>query len=114
MSEFSTFLREADIEGYLRSRVTRLGGRSYKFVSPSTCGVPDRIVVAPGGQVWFVEVKAPRGKLSRLQKLVIDDLQSMGAQVAVVYDKAEVDALLSNIFNDTEAQHGQDCKTATD
>lgn len=98
MSDFSTFLSESKIEGYLRARTTSRGGRSFKFSSPSMCGVPDRIVVAPGGAVWFVEVKAPNGKLSKLQKIIIDDLHDMGANVAVVYGNEDVDKLLDTIF----------------
>ena len=94
----SVFLKEAAIESYLRAQVTKRGGRSFKFVSPSNCGVPDRIVVAPGGQVWFVEVKTETGKLSKLQEIVIDDLRDMGADVFVAYGKKGVDEILKIIF----------------
>lgn len=94
----SVFLKEAAIESYLRAQVTKRGGRSFKFVSPSNCGVPDRIVVAPGGQVWFVEVKTETGKLSKLQEIVIDDLRDMGADVFVAYGKNGVDEILKIIF----------------
>ena len=38
-------------------RVKDIGGIAYKFVSPAHRGVADRLVVLPGGVVWFVEVK---------------------------------------------------------
>lgn len=52
-------MRESDIERRLVQGVKKLGGRAYKFVSPGNVGVPDRLVVLPGGVVLFVEVKAP-------------------------------------------------------
>ena len=52
-------MRERDVERYLRERVKQLGGRAYKFVSPGNNGVPDRIVMLPGGKLFFVELKAP-------------------------------------------------------
>ena len=57
-------MRESDIERRLVQGVKKLGGRAYKFVSPGNVGVPDRLVVLPGGIVLFVEVKAPDGRLS--------------------------------------------------
>lgn len=57
-------MRESDIERRLVQGVKKLGGRAYKFVSPGNVGVPDRLVVLPGGVVLFVEVKAPDGRLS--------------------------------------------------
>ena len=94
----SEVLKEAAVERYLRTQVTKRGGRSFKFVSPSNRGVPDRIVVAPGGRVWFVEVKTEAGKLSKLQEIVINDLRNLGAQVFVAYGKAGVDEALEQIF----------------
>ena len=99
MASESIFLQEGAIERYLRAQVTKRGGRSFKFESPSQRGVPDRIVVAPGGQVWFVEVKAPKGELSALQKIMIEALEDYGANVAVVYSKEDVNALLNKIFS---------------
>jgi Holliday junction resolvase len=49
---------ERDIEKHLVRRVAEHGGVAYKFVSPGRVGVADRIVVLPGGVVWFVELKS--------------------------------------------------------
>ena len=42
---------EKDTEAFLRDEVKARGGRSYKWVSPGCAGVPDRIVIKPGGGV---------------------------------------------------------------
>lgn len=61
-------MRESTVEKHLADRVKRLGGLCWKFVSPNLAGVPDRIVVMPGGRVYFVELKAP-GKRPRTNQL---------------------------------------------
>ena len=51
-------MRESELEARLVRGVKAAGGVAYKFVSPGSVGVPDRLVVLPGGKVVFVELKA--------------------------------------------------------
>ena len=90
---FSVYLErmERDIERYFVKRIEALGGVAYKFVSPSHRGVYDRAVILPGGVVWFVEIKAPTGRMSKLQEKFRDDLIALGARNAVLYSKDAVD-----------------------
>ena len=44
-------ISEKSIEEYLRDQVRKIGGKAYKFVSPGNAGVPDRLVVLPGGDL---------------------------------------------------------------
>ena len=85
------FLKESEIEARLKSRVEKLGGMFLKFTSPGNDGVPDRIVIVPGGICVFVELKTRNGKLSEVQKYQIRKLLDYCQQVAVVYgpDAAE-------------------------
>ena len=55
---------EKDIERKLKKRIEAMGGLCLKFESPGYTGVPDRIILLPGGAVVFVETKAP-GKKER-------------------------------------------------
>ena len=82
---------EKSIEAYLVRKVKEAGGRAYKFTSPSRRGVPDRIILMPGGRALFVEVKKPGGKLSPLQQKEIRDLRLFGHSVSVVDCKDDVD-----------------------
>jgi hypothetical protein len=84
-------MRESDIERYFVRCVKALGGVAYKFVSPSHRGVSDRIVCLPNGQVWFVELKAPRGRLSELQKLFAADMARLKQPYVVLWSKEMVD-----------------------
>lgn len=61
-------LSEKAIEAKLCRIVERFGGRCLKWVCPGWLGVPDRIILLPGGDVIFCELKRPGGKPSAMQK----------------------------------------------
>lgn len=48
---------EKDIEKSLGRMVGRHGGLCLKWNCPGWAGVPDRIILLPGGHVMFVELK---------------------------------------------------------
>lgn len=85
---------ERDVEKYLKAGVRARGGDSYKFTSPARKGVPDQVVVMPGGDITFVEVKRDNGRLSALQQKEIDNLRNLGAEAITLYGKKDVDAFL--------------------
>ena len=76
---------EKEVEKYLVREVKKIGGVSFKFISPSNAGVPDRIVILPMGKVVFVELKTDKGKLSKLQTAQIRKISELGAEVKVLY-----------------------------
>ena len=47
---------EKCIEKHLVKGVKKLGGLCYKFVSPGTQGVPDRIIITAQGRIIFAEL----------------------------------------------------------
>lgn len=87
-------MKESVIEAKLRDQVKALGGRAYKWTSPGNDGVPDRIVVLPGSPPVFVELKAEKGSLSRLQEAQIRKLKELGQDVRVLKGLQEVEAFL--------------------
>jgi hypothetical protein len=89
-------LLERDIERYLVRRTIEHGGKAYKWVSPGHVGVADRIVLLPGGVVWFVELKTARGRLSPWQTLFAADMRRMGMNYIVIRSKEEVDQWFSD------------------
>ncbi len=90
-------IRESDIEKYLRFRVEELDGHCFKWVSPSNRGVPDRIVMLPGGGIWFVELKSPGEDLSPLQKFFKERLQYLGQTVIKIDSMEGVDEFVGRI-----------------
>ncbi|WP_231558623.1 VRR-NUC domain-containing protein [Brevibacillus thermoruber] len=87
-------MRERDIEKYLREQVRAAGGRAYKFVSPGNAGVPDRLVLFPGGQAVFAELKAPGKKPTVLQQAQAEKIRALGFQVIVIDSKQGVDEFI--------------------
>ena len=53
-------MREKTIEHKLKTAVGDIGGLALKFVSLGMDGVPDRLILLPGGRMAFAEVKSTR------------------------------------------------------
>lgn len=86
---------EKEIEQKLRTKVEDLGGKCLKWVCPGWSGVPDRIVLLPGGRIYFVELKRPRGGvLSPMQKKWRDWLQRLGFRYVLIWDRERLDRFL--------------------
>jgi hypothetical protein len=82
---------EKDIEAKLRKAVESAGGKCLKWVCPGWAGVPDRIILLPGGRIYFVETKRPRGgTLSELQKKWRNWLWRLGFTYSVVWTEEDV------------------------
>lgn len=90
-------MRERDIEAYLRDQIKAVGGIAYKFTSPGNAGVPDRLVLLPGGRVVFVELKAPGKQSTPLQLRQQRRIQALGFQVFVIDSKAKVDEFIKGV-----------------
>ena len=94
---------EKDIEKKLRKTVAKYGGHCLKWVCPGWSGVPDRIVVLPGGRIVFVETKRPEGgKLDELQKWWAKRLIDLGFKHWVVWDNEDL-----QLFEEVELKDGK-------
>lgn len=54
---------EKSIENVLRKAVEDEGGVCLKWICPGHRGVPDRMILFPGGIIAFVELKRPGAKV---------------------------------------------------
>ena len=79
-----------------------MGGLALKFISPGYDGVPDRIVLFPGGRIAFVEVKAPGKTLRPLQVRRKRQLESLGFKVYVLDDPGQIEEILQETGGDAE------------
>jgi hypothetical protein len=95
---------ESHIEKYFVWTVERMGGTAYKFRSPNHRGVADRIACLPDGSVWFVELKAPGGRLAPLQKLFAARMKELGQNYTVLWSKTEIDEWRRTITSSTPTQ----------
>lgn len=90
-------MREAEIEKKLVDAVKDAGGICPKFVSPGTNGMPDRIVLMPGGAMCFVEVKATGEHPRRIQLRRHARLRALGFKVYVLDDPDQIPAILTSV-----------------
>ena len=85
---------ERDIERALVGMVKRHNGLCLKWVCPGWSGVPDRIVLLPGGRVLFAETKRPKGgEVRKLQEWWHKTLRRLGFRVWVIYSKSDIEQL---------------------
>ena len=93
---------ESEIEVYLIRSVKNKNGLCMKWTSPGNAGVPDRIVIVPGGDVYFVELKAEgkRGNLSPLQRNFMSKLKNLNCDVRVIASFKEVDEFIEEVMHD--------------
>ncbi len=70
------------------------GGWAPKFTSPGTAGMPDRILLFPGGKIAFVEVKAPGKKPRPLQLTRHAALRRLGFKVFVLDGFEQIPAII--------------------
>ena len=83
---------EKQIERKLKVLVEgTLGGVCLKLVCPGWSGVPDRILLFPGGKVQFAELKRPKGgKVDPLQIWWKRRLEGLGFKVWHVYTLEDI------------------------
>ncbi|NLB46092.1 MAG: VRR-NUC domain-containing protein [Clostridiaceae bacterium] len=90
-------MREKVIEQQLVKAVKSMGGIAPKLVSPGFDGMPDRLVLLPGGRLAFVELKAPGKSLRPLQEKRKRQLQALGFLVFCVDGVSQIGAVLDEI-----------------
>lgn len=93
-------MKESAIEAKLVKGIHEAGGLCYKFTSPGNPGVPDRIIILPGGRVVFAELKTEVGRLSSIQRWQVSELQARGAEVRVLKGPEQVQDFLREVATD--------------
>ena len=95
-------MNEKEVEQRLVTAVKEAGGWCPKFISPGTDGMPDRIILMPGGHIAFVEVKAPGKKPRKLQIRRHVRLCHLGFLVFVLDDPAEIPGIIAATMQEGE------------
>lgn len=97
-------VNEKQVEQKLVTETRKKGGLAVKFVSPGFAGMPDRLVLLPGGKLAFVEVKAPGKKPRVLQVKRHEMLRELGFRVFVLDSLEDIPRLLQQIAEGGDAQ----------
>ncbi|NRT34528.1 hypothetical protein BJV38_002885 [Clostridium beijerinckii] len=92
-------MEESRIESYLKKQIEKIGGKAYKWNPIGVIGVPDRMVLLPGGKVIFVELKAPGEKLRKIQEYRAKKLRKLGFKVECLDTVEKVEIFIENIMS---------------
>jgi hypothetical protein len=94
---------EKSIENVLREEVERQGGMCLKWTCPGHRGVPDRMILFPGGIIAFVELKRSGAKVKAggLQEWWREKIQSFGFPCYEISTVEQAKSLVS--FLETES-----------
>jgi hypothetical protein len=93
--EVQEVTRERDIERQLIRRVKQAGGEVRKVMWIGRRGAPDRLVLIPDREPLFVELKAPGGRVSRLQEVEHRRLRAAGCKVMVIWKVEEIEGVVA-------------------
>ena len=81
---------EKTIERKLKKYVENLGGLCIKLVCLHFTGLPDRMILLPGGICKFAEVKTTKKKPSPRQEYVARQLRKLGFEVWIIDSTIEL------------------------
>lgn len=80
---------ESALEEFFFNLVRRKGGEAVKLY-PSKAGVPDRLVLWPGGHKDLVELKKVGGSLRPIQEVWHARMRRKGHRIPVLEGEAEI------------------------
>lgn len=86
---------ESPIEKRLVTEVERVGGWCLKLPAIHNAGLPDRLCLFPGGEVVFVELKAPGKKPRKIQLFIHNKLRGLGFRVEVVDTPEQIETIIN-------------------
>ncbi len=95
-------MSERDIERKFVRMVKEAGGIALKFVCPGFDGMPDRIILMPGGRIGFVEVKDIGKKPRPLQLARHRLLAGLGFRVFVLDRLEQIREIILTIGGEAE------------
>ena len=90
-------MNEKLLEKKLRVNIEMLGGKAIKFLSTYWAGAPDRIVLLPGGKIYWVELKSTGEKLRDLQETRKKQLEKLGFKVFTIDCQQNLDLFLQEV-----------------
>ena len=90
-------MNEKTIERKLSASTRMRGGLSLKLAMTGIAGIPDRLILLPGGKAAFAETKAPGKKPRALQKERMGMLTALGFRCFVIDSTDMIQEVLDEI-----------------
>lgn len=92
---------ESTIQGRIIKRLEAKGCTVIKIIRANKSGIPDLLVLCPGGKAVFIEVKKPGSVASKLQQYYIELLRKLGFTAIVCDDVEDASAMVDRVMNPT-------------
>jgi len=101
---------ENTVESYLEREVKARKGKCLKQNPNWYVGIPDRLVLLPGCNVFVAELKRPkRGQISKAQNKWKDDFNGMGVPHYFLNTKEKIDSVMEqyDLWLTGRSRHGR-------
>lgn len=85
---------EKVLERKLVKWIKAAGGKCIKLSSQFNRGLPDRMILLPGGHMFYCELKSTGSKPTQFQAIVHKELKTLGFRVYVVDNSEDLSAML--------------------
>lgn len=85
-------MRESEVENHFCWQVEMCGGLTWKTKAIGRPGFPDRIACMPNGEMWLVELKAPKGRLSTRQIEFAENMKALKQRYVALWTIPQIDA----------------------
>jgi Holliday junction resolvase len=76
-------MKERQIQAKKIKELEAQGYYVIKLINTNKNGIPDLIAIPPNSDVMFIEVKGPKGKVSKLQEFRINELRKHGVKAKI-------------------------------
>lgn len=93
-------MNEKLLEKKLRKAIRKLRGKAIKFYSPYETGYPDRLILMPGGEVYWAELKTTGKKPTEKQLLRQSELRALGFVSEVIDSEESLKNFLTKLENE--------------
>lgn len=90
-------MNEKLLEKKLKREIQAMGGIALKFHSPYYTGMPDRLILLPGGKACFCELKSAGKKPNARQELCLEMLQGLSFKAQWVDNLEDLKAFLQEV-----------------
>jgi hypothetical protein len=93
---------EKAVEQRLKRGAESAGCMCIKL-APTIAGLPDRLVVLPGGRVVWVELKTDTGRVRKVQERMHARLRAKGHDVRILYGTDDVADFLEELDHEIQS-----------
>ena len=94
---------EKRLESNLKKGIEKLGGKCLKFHSQYDTSWPDRVIIAPKGLCYWVEMKSTGDKPSKLQEVNLRKLRQLGHKAFVIDNSTDLNKFLELVKDEVHS-----------